>query len=77
MRYEIDTVQAIGVDDDVLPCGTVLEAAKDQGFRTGLVVTSRITHVWFPRSKVGCVDSNLGFRLGYSGVICCTCLGQR
>ncbi|RPB29713.1 alkaline phosphatase-like protein [Terfezia boudieri ATCC MYA-4762] len=35
---------AIGVDDDVMPCGTVLEAAKDQGFKTGLVVTSRITH---------------------------------
>ncbi|KAF8417307.1 alkaline-phosphatase-like protein [Tirmania nivea] len=35
---------AIGVNDDVIPCGTVLEAAKDQGFKTGLVVTSRITH---------------------------------
>jgi len=39
-------MQAIGVDDNVMPCGTVLEAAKSQGFRTGLVVTSRITHVW-------------------------------
>ncbi|KAF8454376.1 alkaline-phosphatase-like protein [Terfezia claveryi] len=35
---------AIGVDDDVMPCGTVLEAAKQEGFKTGLVVTSRITH---------------------------------
>jgi len=32
-----------------MPCGTVLEAAKDQGFKTGLVVTSRITHVCVPR----------------------------
>jgi len=35
---------AIGVSDDVMPCGTVLEAAKAKGFKTGLVVTSRITH---------------------------------
>ncbi|KAK9245058.1 alkaline-phosphatase-like protein [Lipomyces tetrasporus] len=35
---------AIGVDDDYLPCGTILEAAKLNGFYTGLVVTSRITH---------------------------------
>ncbi|KAI5812141.1 alkaline-phosphatase-like protein [Pyronema omphalodes] len=35
---------AIGVDDDYEPCGTVLEAAHLEGFKTGLVVTSRITH---------------------------------
>ncbi|KAF8465340.1 alkaline-phosphatase-like protein [Kalaharituber pfeilii] len=35
---------AVGVNDDNVPCGTVLEAAKAQGFKTGLVVTSRITH---------------------------------
>ncbi|KAK9361581.1 alkaline-phosphatase-like protein [Lipomyces starkeyi] len=35
---------AIGVDDNYLPCGTVLEAAKLNGYLTGLVVTSRITH---------------------------------
>lgn len=36
---------AIAVDDDAEPCGTVLEAAKLAGFKTGLIVTSRITHV--------------------------------
>lgn len=45
--------QAIGVNDDGEPCGTVLEAAKQQGFRTGLVVTSRITHVCFRRRSEG------------------------
>jgi alkaline phosphatase len=34
----------IGVDEDASPLGTVLEAAKAQGFTTGMVVTSRITH---------------------------------
>jgi alkaline phosphatase len=35
---------AIAVDVDGRPCGTVLEAAKELGFVTGLVATSRITH---------------------------------
>ncbi|KAB5591152.1 Alkaline phosphatase [Ceratobasidium theobromae] len=35
---------AIGIDEDGNPCGTVLEAAKRAGYKTGLVVTSRITH---------------------------------
>jgi alkaline phosphatase len=35
---------AIGVDPYKIPCGTVLEAAKLQGYFTGLVATSRITH---------------------------------
>ncbi|KAF9349576.1 hypothetical protein BGX26_012159 [Mortierella sp. AD094] len=35
---------AIGVDPSGTPCGTILEAAKDLGMLTGLVVTSRITH---------------------------------
>ncbi|KAF9126985.1 hypothetical protein BGW39_006200 [Mortierella sp. 14UC] len=35
---------AIGVDPIGNPCGTILEAAKDLGMLTGLVVTSRITH---------------------------------
>jgi alkaline phosphatase len=37
---------AIGVDptEKRNPCGTVLEAARHQGYKTGLVVTSRITH---------------------------------
>ncbi|KAF8751065.1 Alkaline phosphatase [Rhizoctonia solani] len=35
---------AIGIDEDGNPCGTVLEAAKRAGLKTGLVVTSRITH---------------------------------
>ncbi|CAG8703675.1 7361_t:CDS:10, partial [Dentiscutata erythropus] len=34
----------IAVDPDKAPCGTILEAAKAIGMRTGLVVTSRITH---------------------------------
>ncbi|GAA6006938.1 hypothetical protein JCM11491_001447 [Sporobolomyces phaffii] len=35
---------AIGVTPSKLPCGTVLESAHRQGFSTGLVTTSRITH---------------------------------
>ncbi|KAI0711542.1 alkaline-phosphatase-like protein [Earliella scabrosa] len=34
----------IAVDEDGNPCGTVLEAAKAAGFKTGLIATSRITH---------------------------------
>lgn len=35
---------AIGITPGQAPCGTVLEAAKRQGFATGLVATSRLTH---------------------------------
>ncbi|KAG0280621.1 hypothetical protein BGZ97_009365, partial [Linnemannia gamsii] len=35
---------AIAVDPTGNPCGTILEAAKDLGMLTGVVVTSRITH---------------------------------
>ncbi|KAJ2020393.1 vacuolar alkaline phosphatase [Coemansia sp. RSA 376] len=35
---------AIGVSHDRKPCGTVLEAAKQAGYLTGLVSTARITH---------------------------------
>lgn len=35
---------AIGVNRDQVPCATVLEMAKHEGYQTGLVVTSRITH---------------------------------
>lgn len=35
---------AIGIYEDYTPCGTVLEAAKFAGYKTGLVATSRITH---------------------------------
>lgn len=45
---------AIGIDDDVEPCGTVLEAAKAQGYKTGLVATSRITHVCFSPHGLDC-----------------------
>lgn len=34
---------AIGVDSDKVPCGTILEALKLQGYATGLVVTTSIT----------------------------------
>ncbi|SCU85074.1 LADA_0D05556g1_1 [Lachancea dasiensis] len=34
---------AIGVDSNKNPCGTLLEAAKLEGYHTGLVVTTRIT----------------------------------
>ncbi|KAJ2171988.1 vacuolar alkaline phosphatase [Coemansia sp. RSA 560] len=35
---------AIAVDTNGTPCGTILEAAKNAGYATGLVTTSRITH---------------------------------
>ncbi|KAG0026534.1 hypothetical protein BGZ81_006287 [Podila clonocystis] len=35
---------AIAVDENGVPCGTILEAAHALGMLTGLVVTSRITH---------------------------------
>ncbi|KAH7420111.1 alkaline phosphatase [Cadophora sp. MPI-SDFR-AT-0126] len=35
---------AIAVDDNRQPVGSILEAAKLDGFKTGLVATSRITH---------------------------------
>lgn len=35
---------AIGVDNDTLPCKTILEEAKEQGFAVGLVATASITH---------------------------------
>jgi len=35
---------AIAVDDNQKPCGTIMEAAKSIGMKTGLVATSRITH---------------------------------
>ncbi|KAG0239278.1 hypothetical protein BGX31_002881 [Mortierella sp. GBA43] len=35
---------AVGVDPDGVPCGTVLESAKEMGMLTGFVVTSRVTH---------------------------------
>ncbi|GJJ76328.1 alkaline phosphatase [Entomortierella parvispora] len=35
---------AIAVDPNGIPCGTVLEAAKQLNMLTGLVVTSRVTH---------------------------------
>ena len=34
---------AIGVDSDGKPCGTVFEAAKRNGYLTGVVVTTRLT----------------------------------
>ena len=35
---------AIAVDPQQKPCGTLLESAKELGYKTGLVATSRITH---------------------------------
>lgn len=35
--------RAIGMDPLKRPCGTVLEAARRQGYKTGLVVTAKIT----------------------------------
>lgn len=35
--------EAVGVDSDKKPCGTILEALKLQGYMTGLVVTTSIT----------------------------------
>jgi alkaline phosphatase len=35
---------AIGVDRDTQPVKTIMEELKDRGFKTGIVVTSKITH---------------------------------
>ena len=35
---------AVGVDIDTLPCISILELAEQQSFRTGMVVTSSLTH---------------------------------
>ncbi len=35
---------AIGVDDDIQPCKTILELAVESGLSTGLVATSSVTH---------------------------------
>ncbi|KCV72933.1 hypothetical protein H696_00496 [Fonticula alba] len=35
---------AVAVTDEIRPCGTLLEAAHVLGYRTGVVVTSRVTH---------------------------------
>jgi len=35
---------AIGVDDDSIPCKTILEYAEEHGLSTGLISTSAITH---------------------------------
>jgi alkaline phosphatase len=35
--------RAIGVDSLHRPCGTILEAAKLQGYKTGMVVTAKVT----------------------------------
>ncbi|KAJ1847731.1 vacuolar alkaline phosphatase [Coemansia sp. RSA 2708] len=35
---------AIAVDPQGAPCGTIVEAAKNRGYSTGLVTTARITH---------------------------------
>ncbi|TPX70827.1 alkaline phosphatase [Spizellomyces sp. 'palustris'] len=48
---------AIAVDPESKPCGTVLEAAKEQGYLTGLVVTSRITH-----ATPACFAAHVGSR---------------
>ncbi|CAK7911132.1 repressible alkaline phosphatase [[Candida] anglica] len=47
---------AIGVNPDKIPCGTILEALKLQGYFTGLVVTTRITDAT-PASFSAHVDS--------------------
>ncbi|KAI9150698.1 Repressible alkaline phosphatase [Paramyrothecium foliicola] len=48
---------AIGVDDDGLPVASVLEAAYLKGLKTGLVVTSRITH-----ATPACYSAHVLFR---------------
>ena len=35
---------AIGVDKDTVPCKTILETAEDNGYATGIVVTSTLVH---------------------------------
>lgn len=67
---------AIAVDDDSEPCGTVLEAAKLEGFKTGLIVTSRITHVChgcLPLLQPGLYIFSVltPYLIGYSCLLCC------
>jgi alkaline phosphatase len=39
-----DHCLVIALDDEGHPVGSVLEAAKLEGMKTGLIATSRITH---------------------------------
>ncbi|KAJ2849996.1 vacuolar alkaline phosphatase [Coemansia brasiliensis] len=50
---------AIGVDAQGRPCGTILEAAKQKGLRTGLVTTARITHATPASFAAHVVDRNM------------------
>lgn len=38
-----DNIDSVGLFSSGLPCGSILEAAKQKGYKTGLVATSRIT----------------------------------
>ena len=63
---------AIGVDTTGAPCRTVLEAASEAGYATGLVATSRITHAT-PAAFAAHVESRadekeIALQLGTSGV---------
>ncbi|KAL1914923.1 uncharacterized protein VTP21DRAFT_7839 [Calcarisporiella thermophila] len=50
---------AVAVDPQSQPCGTVLESAKANGYRTGLVVTSRITHATPAAFSAHVIDRNM------------------
>ena len=53
---------AVGVDPEGKPVGSILEAAKLGGFKTGLVVTSTINH-----ATPACTLYNTYFRLRGGG----------
>lgn len=52
---------AIAVDPSKKPCGTLLEAAKAKGMRTGLVATSRITHATPASFSAHVVDRDMEY----------------
>ncbi len=54
---------AIAVDDNRKPCGTVLEAAMKKKMRTGMVVTSRLSHATPGTAPVIYLEWTLNHRL--------------
>ncbi|KAJ3103915.1 hypothetical protein HDU97_009727 [Phlyctochytrium planicorne] len=50
---------AIGMNASQMSCGTILEAAKERGYLTGLVATSRITHATPASFSAHVIDRNM------------------
>jgi hypothetical protein len=65
---------AIAVDPWKKPCGTLLEAAKAKGMRTGIVVTSRLSHATPGHSHFPSSPSLFSsFDIFFSGIFCTFC----